>query len=374
MLENRVYAWLCRKVRGREGGRIQTKPTVAKLRTDISEDPIEIRKALMALRLEGKIEYSAGSHGEPISAFIRVFPPKVEVPAHVTAWRGVLEACRLPQEDRLALEPLGSALYGFAMSDLECLLAGLVRLRDEQAQVHGQSDFNVSAAYLMGSSKLLSALDSRALQAFGIEVNRFTVRPSYIVVGGNTRSPQSVILIENPVPFETAVVCEAAEHHLFVCTFGFGLSAAGNDYGNQLAGAVETGKAYVLNRSRGTPPRLNEILEHPNIHFWGDLDVAGMQIFKRLAAKVSHIKLSALYQPMINAIEREGNRHPYVAAVGKDGQARMAVQASQDDVQSMLTLCRQFAVDQEIVAADEIVQHAGRALMHCSYGACASET
>lgn len=362
MLERRIFAWLCKKVHGREAGRLQTKPTLAKLRTEIASDPIELRRTLMDLRAEGKIEYSAGSHGEPISAFITVFPPKVEVSAHVAAWRGVLDVSCLPQDDRLALDSLGGALYGFAPPDMECLLAGLVRLRDEQAQVHGQSDFNVSAAYLLGSSKLLSSLDSRALQAFGIEVNRFTVRPSYIVVGGNTYSPQSVILIENPVPFETSVISAAAEHHLFVCTFGFGLSAAGNDYGNQLAGTVETGRAYVLNRSQRPPPSLNELFAHPNIFFWGDLDVAGMQIFKRLAAKIPHIKLSALYQPMINAIKREECRHPYVAAVGKDGQSRMSVHAPQDDVQWMVSLCRQFAVDQEIVADHEIVQLAGQAL------------
>lgn len=365
MLENRVYAWLCRKARDGEVRRIQAKPALAKLGTDVSEDPLEIRKALMALRAEGKVEYSAGPHGEPVSAFITVFPPKRELPAYVATWNNVLEASSLSKESRLALKSVGTALDGFAKADMQRLLAGLVRLRDEQTQMHGQCDFNVSAAYLLGSSKLLSALDSRALQAFGIAVDRFPARAPYVVVGGNTDSPIAVVLVENPIPFETAITSAAAERCLFACTFGFGLSVAANDYGNQLAGVIESGRAVVLNRSGGPAITIEQVLGHRTVHFWGDLDIAGMQIYQRLASQISGLRLSALYGPMIDAIANPTKRHPYVAAVGnKDGQMRMAPQCPDAEARNLLAVCQQFAVDQEIVTADQIAVLAENQLRH----------
>lgn len=192
MLEASIYGWLCKKVRSNDTNRIRTKTALGKLSTDISQDAIEIRKALLALRADGKIEYSTGPHGEPISAFITVIPPKVEIPAYVSRWKAVLDQSGLPNDDLIALESIGCSLDGFGNGDMERLLTGLVRLRQEQTQVYGQCDFNVSAAYLLGSSKLLSTLDFRSLRAFGIAIDQFPVRAPYVVVGGNANSPAAV--------------------------------------------------------------------------------------------------------------------------------------------------------------------------------------
>lgn len=362
MFEVSIYGWLCKRVRGNDANRIRTKTALSKLNTDISQDAIEIRKALLALRADGKVEYSTGSHGEPISAFITVIPPKVEIPAYITGWKAVLEQSRLPNDDLFALESIGCSLDGFSKGDMERLLAGLVRLRKEQAQVYGQCDFNVSAAYLLGSSKLLSALDSRSLRAFGIAIDQFPARAPYVVVGGKTDSPVAVILVENPITFETAVRSAAAERCLFICTFGFGLSAATNDYGNQLAGIVENGRAVVLNRSHGAAPTLQAILAHPAVQFWGDLDTAGMQIFQRLAAAVPQITLSGLYKPMIEAAKDPLRRHPYTAVTGKEGQPRMTVQANDIYARELLTACKDFGVDQEVVTQAQITEWAGKIL------------
>lgn len=358
MLETSIYGWLCKKVRGKDTNRIRTKPALTKFNTDISQDEIEIRKALLALRADGKVEYSTGIHGEPISAFITVIPPKVEIPPHVTGWKAVLEQSGLPNDDVLALESIGCSLDGFSKGDMERLLVGLVRLRKEQTQVYGQCDFNVSAAYLMGSSKLLSTLDSRSLRAFGIAIDQFPARAPYVVVGGNTDSPAAVILIENPISFETAVKSSAANRCLFVCTFGFGLSAATNDYGNQLAGIIENGHAVVLNRSGGSVMTMGQILGHGSIHFWGDLDIAGMQIYERLAKHIPSLQLSALYFPMIEAAKTTDNRHPYVSAVGKAGQTIFP--AGRNDSIAMLDHCCKWAVDQELITANQIETLAGK--------------
>ncbi|HEY3431943.1 MAG TPA: Wadjet anti-phage system protein JetD domain-containing protein [Rhodocyclaceae bacterium] len=362
MLEASIYECLCKKVRGNGTNRIRTKTALSKLSTHISHDSIEIRKALLALRADGKVEYSTGSHGEPISAFITVIPPKVVIPAYVTGWKAVLEQSGLPNDDLLALESIGCSLDGFCKGDMERLLAGMVRLRKEQTQVYGQCDFNVSAAYLLGSSKLLSALDSRSLRAFGIAIDQFPARAPYVVVGGNTDSPVAVILVENPIPFETAVRSAAAERCLFICTFGFGLSTATNDYGNQLAGIIENGRAVVLNRSHGAAPTLQAILAHPVVQFWGDLDTAGMQIFQRLVAAIPQIKLSGLYKPLIEAAKDPLRRHPYTAVTGKEGQPRMVFQTNDTYVIRLLTACKDFGVDQEIVTHAEISAWAGEIL------------
>lgn len=360
MLDASIYEWLCKKVRGNDTNRIRTKIALTKLATDISHDAIEIRKALLALRADGKLQYSTGSHGEPISPFITVILPKIEIPPYVIGWKAVLDQSELSSDDLFALEPIGYSLDGFSKGDMERLLAGLVRLRKEQTQVYGQCDFNVSAAYLLGSSKLLSTLDSRSLRAFGIAIDRFPARAPYVIVGGNTVSPIAIILVENPISFETAVKSSAAERCLFVCTFGFGLSAAANDYGNQLAGIIEIGRAVVLNRSGGSVMTMDQVLGHSAIHFWGDLDIAGIQIFERIAKHIPTIQLSALYRPMIEAVVSGNSHHPYVAAVGKAGQAMFT--AVRNDAKTMLSYCHKWAVDQELVSQIQIESLAGISL------------
>ncbi|MBG4244495.1 hypothetical protein I5F36_14455 [Pseudomonas aeruginosa] len=362
-LHERVYAWLCKKSKGSATGKLRCSGILDKLRTDVLNDPVALRKALIQLRGEQLIDYAAGQHGEPISGFLTVVRPDQEVPSHVEAWRAVLADSTLPERDKLALQAIGSAMEGFSSKNMAMLLDGLIRLRENQAQHFGEQVFSVSAMYLMGSSKLLSSLDWKALYSFGIEIARFLPRPVYVVVGGNVEAPTAVVLVENPVSFEAAVDSVAARDCLFVCTFGFGLSASTNDYGNQLAGAVEAGQARVLSRSAGGEvPTLRDILRHQRIQFWGDLDVAGMQIFCRLASKVPDMTLSALYEPMIEAIRHDASRHPYVSAVCKDGQGRMIVQTARSDVQELLCLCEHFAVDQEFVSADDIVRLAGKPL------------
>lgn len=361
-LHERVYAWLCKKSKASAAGKLRCSGILDKLRTEVINDPVSLRKALIHLRTEQLVEYAAGQHGEPISGFMTVVRPEQEVPPHVEVWSAVVADSTLLEGDKLALQPIGIAMDGFSAGDMATLLNGLIRLRDNQAQHFGEQVFSVSAMYLMGSSKLLSSLDGKVLRGFGIELDRFLPRPVYVVVGGNVEAPAAVVLVENPVSFEAAVESAAARHCLFVCTFGFGLSASTNDYGNQLAGAVEAGQARVLSRSAGAVPTLRDILQHQRIQFWGDLDAAGMQIFCRLASKVPDITLSALYEPMIEAIRHDGSRHPYVSAVYKDGQGRMNVQTARNDVQELLRLCEHFAVDQEFVSADDIARLAVKPL------------
>jgi hypothetical protein len=113
-------------------------------------------------------------------------------------------------------------------------------------------------------------------------------------------------------------------------------------------------------REGGSCPPTKQLLTAKNLYFWGDLDMAGMQIFERIAAKVPHLQLSALYGPMIEAIQDPERRHPYAAATGKSGQKLS--RSNRQDVQKILFYCEHHAVDQEIVLPGDIELLAGKAL------------
>ena len=312
------------------------------------------------LQSEGRLEFSADLRGEPIGSSIAVIRPVTAIPAHADRWQTVLESSGLPENSTEALYPLYTALEDFTVHHMEVLLAGLINLRDEQHLLAGQPAFVVSASYLLGSSKLLFALDAKSLRLFGIDIDKFTARTPYVMLGGGDKTPQTVILVENPIAFETAIRSSASIRHAFVCTFGFGLSNAQSEYGNQLAGAVEAGGAILLRRTEGLHTSFEQLIQHPKIHFWGDLDTAGLQIFERIASRIPHLKLSALYKPMIKAATNPACRHPYVVAVGKAGQKTF--KPTRKDTEAMLGYCKKWAVDQEIVSDCDIQMLSGAVL------------
>lgn len=359
-LEDRIYSWLLKKTRNNSSGKVRTRSLMANLCQDIINDPVEIRKSLDSLRRNGKVEYSATSNGEPISVHIIVKTPEVKVHEHEATWIYALRSTELNESDILALEPLYIVMQGILDDQMMSIIAGLIKLREDQSSLFGRPLFNISAKYLIGSSKLLSTFNNRSLKNFGIEIDRFPDRPPYIIIGGNGKDPEAVILVENPISFETAIQSSAGSRCAFVCTFGFGLSHQGNDYGNQLAGAIESGSSMLLHRNEGNWKDLNSLLSHQNLHFWGDLDMAGMQIYERIAAKLPHISLSALYSPMLNALDSHHTRHPYIDCVGKKGQKSFA--ARRQDSRELLAFCQKWAVDQEIVQPHEIELFAGQQL------------
>lgn len=358
-LEDRIFHWFLKRASS-ESGKVRTKGIMAKLCAEIINNPIDLRKALKNLQADGRLVFSADPRGEPISSSITVIRPLVKTLPHEDLWKTVLEGAGLPDKDITALHSIYTALDGFNAHHMEVLLEGLKRLRDEQHLVAGQPSFIVSASYLMGSSKLISMLDGKSLRSFGIEIDRFTTRTPYVLVGGGGENPQTVILVENPIAFESAIRSPAAVQHAFVCTFGFGLSNSASEYGNQLAGAIETGGAIMLRRTEGSHTSFEQLIQHPETHFWGDLDIAGMQIFERIATRIPHLKLSALYEPMIDAVSNSANRHPYVASVGKAGQK--SFRFTRNDTEALLRYCDKWAVDQEIVNEQEIQVHAGAVL------------
>lgn len=323
---------------------------------------IEVRRGLKGLHELGEIKVSLDPSGEPLSNVELHLAPE-PVSKIEEEWQGILENTELPTQDQEVLMPLHKTLDGFSLEELKYLLAGLLRLREEQAKWYERPAFLVSAKYLLGSSKLLTNLSGRAIRAFGINLDRFSTHPPYVVAGG-CANPDLVVLIENPAAFELAISTNAAKRCAFVATFGFGLSKQSEDYGYQLAGMVKSrfNEAITLIREGSDCPPAKVLLTHPNIAFWGDLDIAGMQIFERIAAEVPKIQLSALYKPMIEAIHDTERRHPYVTATGSGKPGQKLFQTSRPDVQKLLAYCENYAVDQEIVSPEQIELLASQAL------------
>jgi hypothetical protein len=114
-------------------------------------------------------------------------------------------------------------------------------------------------------------------------------------------------------------------------------------------------------RIAGTPPpTLAEAVAAGTCCFWGDLDLAGLDIFIKLRRLVPHLALSALYGPMLTAVTESATSHPYCALVEKLGQIEAI---SNDSALSRLAAaCRHRAVDQEYVSDRDILSLADRAL------------
>jgi hypothetical protein len=360
-LEERIYGWFLKRVGRAKSAKVLAKTSIAKLCAEINGDPLEIRRVMDRLRRNGQLEFTAATNGEPISSYITVNCPIEAVVQHAELWKHTLNNYSdLNPAEKLALEPIYMHLEGFSSGDMIILLDGLRALRGAQASHKGDYGFSVSAKYLLGSSKLLSKFESRYLKAFGIDTDLFQDRPPYVVVGGNGEQPEAVILVENPISFEVAVQSEAAKRCAFVCTFGFGLSNHGNEFGYQLAGVVETGNAITLRRTEGSCMDFRTLLGHKNCHFWGDLDSAGMHIFMRLKLRLPLLRLSALYRPMISALGDPHNNHPYVASTGKVGQIPFL--AGDPIACELGRLCRERSVCQEIVHPIEIQDLAGKVI------------
>ncbi len=341
---------------------LQGGTLVARLEQKTKLDAAAIRTQLKAIKMRGWIEASSWSAtGNPVGR-VRVRLPALPPPAWHEKWNAALVAYpELSDADRQMLSECGACLADMDATELPKIVDGLVRLRRDQLSLCGMPKFLVSARYLRASSKMLNKLGTRAIRAFGIDLDLFPDHPPYVVTAGAS-NPKAVVLVENPTSFELAARTSAIQHCAFIATFGFGLSKSSEDFGNQLACMVEDGLSgsITLMREGSTTPTARELLAHPNITFWGDLDIAGMQIYERIGKHLPAIALSALYEPMVEALTVNDLRHSYVAAVGKSGQSMFS--ATREDSRRLLGYCQDWAVDQELVTTKQIEQLAGNAL------------
>lgn len=204
---------------------------------------------------------------------------------------------------------LAEGLKDWSVTDQQRLAEGLRAMAADLPHAYAYSAFEASAQYLLGSSKLLSALPRELVRSFGIDTTAFRGTSAW-VLASVPAEPQGLLLIENPQSFEQACRVCLDERWALVCSFGYGLS---------LGEALRAPEQVRLIGERTSSCTLSELLALPEVTFWGDLDPEGLRIFLRLRQSVPGIQLSALYTPMIERLENDAG-HPLHVLTGKAGQ------------------------------------------------------
>lgn len=313
----------------------------------------EAREAFMKLQERGEVVFPFPLTHEnvPKNGTMKVNLPPLPKKDFELRWEEALNHLDMSPAAKKKLNGAAEKFKDFSSEDLKTICNGLSELASERTS--GKPKYLASAENLLGSSKLIDALNKDILNAFEIDIESFKPSPKYIAVAGPP-TPKAVVLVENPNSFEAAVLAGASKHIAWLCSYGFGLANEKSDQdGMLLESNLTTYKrhAVVLVREGEPPRKIEELLAHPRLYFWGDLDLSGIQIFDRLKRKfqedsnASELQLSALYQPMLEAL-KDGRNHPYVPLIKGN---QIECELHDEMAQRVSSLCCERAVDQEIV-------------------------
>lgn len=345
---------------------LQGKGLVGRVAEKAGIDPLEAKMTLGKLARKGVIE-GVSEHGEAFGRVsLTIEAPKREEAVSLVRWRDALRKTGLDDGEVETLAPCHDRLDGFSDADMRDLARGLVAVKSAQREERNTPRFVVSAKYLLGSSKMLGTLPLPSLKAFGIDFESFPDAIPQIIVAGPD-NPEAVLLIENPHSFEEAIAAGCAERIALVVTYGYGLSRSGEAYGNSLSDAIEQADRLVPLIRKGNPPSPKILLGHSKILFWGDLDREGLRIYASLRKGLPALRASALYLPMLEAMER-GVSHPYTKATAKEKQG--TTEHVPEDVLSLVSICSDRGIDQEAVSRDDISRLASLSLEDVGQGKC----
>ncbi|MGY4501715.1 hypothetical protein ACVWYH_005672 [Bradyrhizobium sp. GM24.11] len=161
-----------------------------------------------------------------------------------------------------ALGDAGMTLVGLSRSDMEHLLEGFLRLVADRDRFAGRDPFEISAKYLLGSSKI-PAKFGKALSATGISNSSFGTRPRHMLGAGPARS-KFTLLVENPECFERLIGLGLADRITVIATYGYGITWSGVGVEGRL-------DRIKIARVAGTPqPTLAGAVAASTCSFWGD--------------------------------------------------------------------------------------------------------
>lgn len=326
---------------------------VRRLADGLAVSHLEVRHSLLALARGGVVD-NIGPTGNPlgrVSILQRLPEPMLHVPEHERQWRDLVLSRNLDPILETALADAGISMAALSRRDMEHLLAGFLRLADRD-RFAGRDPYEVSAKYLLGSSKILAKL-GKALSAAGISNSSFGTRPRHMLGAGPAGS-KFTLLVENPESFERLIGLGLADRITVIATYGYGITWSGVGVEGRL-------DRIKIARVAGTPPpTLAEAVAAGTCSFWGDLDLAGLDIFLKLRVLVPHLALSALYGPMLAAAADNATSHPYSWLVDKVGQIETVSEDAA--VARLAAACRHRAVDQEYVSDPDILALAERLL------------
>jgi hypothetical protein len=327
---------------------------VQRLADSLGISHLEVRHTLLALAQAGVVD-NIGPTGDGLGrvSILQSLPePIMPVPEHEQEWRSLVSSRNMDPALAAALVDIGTALAGLSRSDMEHLLDGFLRLVADRGKFAGRDPYEVSAKYLLGSSKILARF-GKALSAAGISESSFGTRPRHMLGAGPDRS-RFTLLVENPECFERLIGLGLAERITVIATYGYGITWSGVGIEGRL-------DRIKIARVAGTPPpTLAEAVAAGTCSFWGDLDLAGLDIFTKLRGIVPHLALSALYGPMLVAAADNATSHPYCTLVDKVGQIENV--GNDAAVNRLAAACRLRAVDQEYVSDPDILLLAERLL------------
>ncbi|MEG3115043.1 DUF2220 family protein [Salinicola sp. 4072] len=314
LLENMEATW-------RKRARLEQTPPRSKadtlgkrlLRGDVCRSLHEGRQALIELYRCGFISLPQGG-GETALSPLNGLNPFVSLSEdHAADLQDAMEAAHpvlpLTEEQRRAWNrALDGPLGEWSLEDQRRLADGFRCMVNDVPGIYALTAFQASARYLLGSSKLLGSLLPLA-RTFGIDPQKFA-RPIVRVLLAAPEAPESILLIENPQSFDQACRCGLDQRMALICSFGYGLS---------LAEVLDRPDDVRLIGDNQSTLGLSELLSLPNPAYWGDLDPEGFRIYQRLKRALPDLVLSALYQPMIDAMSADVS-HPLTRATGKRGQ------------------------------------------------------
>lgn len=363
-IEDKVIAALWSLMGGRNF--LQGKGLVGRVAEKAGIDLLDAKMTLGKLACKGITE-GVSEHGEAFGKVsLTIDRPTREEPLSLIRWREAIRATGVDESEAATLLPCHDRLEGFSDADMRDLASGLKGLKSAQEAEKHTPRFVVSARYLLGSSKMLGSLPSPSLKAFGIDIDAFPDAIPQVVIAG-PENPEAVLLIENPHSFEEAIAAGCADRIALVVTYGYGLSRSGEAYGNSLTEAVAQADRLVPLIRKGNPPSPKALLGHSKILFWGDLDREGLRIYASLRKGLPALRASALYLPMLEAMER-GISHPYTKATAKEKQG--TTEQTPEDAMLLVSICPDRGIDQETVSREEIARLASMSFEEVGQGKC----
>lgn len=327
---------------------------VQRLADRLAISHLEVRHTLLGLAQAGLVD-RIGPSGDGLGrvTILQHLPEQsTPLPQHEREWSELLASRDLDPVLGTALADSGTAFVGLSRNDMEHLLDGVLRLIADRDQFAGRDPYEISAKYLLGSSKILGKL-GKVLLAAGVSESLFGTRPRHLLGAGPAQS-NFTLLVENPECFERLVGLGIAQRITVIATYGYGITWSGIGVEGRLD------RIKIARVAGAPPPTLAEAVAADTCCFWGDLDLAGLEIFVKLRGLVPHLALSALYGPMLIAITESATSHPYCVLVEKLGQIEAI---NRDGVVSRLAVaCRLRSVDQEYVSDPDIISLADRVL------------
>lgn len=338
----RLYAWLLKRSAKSSTQRLRVAGLIQAAAGALDIDVVNLRSAFRDLRAASQLTYDPDLAGLPYCGYVTIcLPALTESPAAI-AWRVALEGVDIRTELREPLLPAHTLFADIANEDLALIAQALASLKSSDPR---KFSYSLSAQHVLGSSKVLDRLPMSARYALGIVEHPST--PRYVVVAGPP-NPCAVLLIENTTSYEEAVRAGLDEHMTLIAAYGYGLNMMSDSTaGWALVESLTGGRCEVLSRSGRDHP-LAQLLQHPKLFFWGDLDREGMRIGLALRSRFTQLALSALYRPMCDMVDQRESSHPYAAVFGK---ANQAIWRDVEDVtfNALAAKCAWRAVDQEAV-------------------------